>query len=169
MRDHPIIFSAPMVRALLAGRKSQTRRLASSPLRRVQAGDRLWVRENFYQYGGPIEYAADGPPSFQRKLTPSIHMPRWASRLTLKVSDVRFQRLQRISRDDAIAEGIEPFDGPLGGWTDYFDLRQPIGDPIDSYCTLWASLHGAESWNADPQIVALTFEVIKANIDQCPI
>ncbi|WP_188260679.1 hypothetical protein [Azospirillum tabaci] len=128
MRDVPIIFSAPMVRALLDGRKTQTRRLATSPLAKVQPGDRLWVRENFATsdaYGDPailgVEYAADGSTlayangelhykehgcaQYPGPWKPSIHMPRWASRLTLVVESMKVQRLQDISEEDARAEG----------------------------------------------------------------
>ncbi|MGA0540693.1 hypothetical protein [Neotabrizicola sp. VNH66] len=138
MADKPIIFSAAMVRALLSGQKSQTRRvLKPAPYEcsgawwitdrvsgdcllddwandriglgpRYAPGDRLWVRETFFG-GHPgcanIIYRADGE-SVIRWRSP-IHMPRWASRLTLTVTDVRVQRLQEISEADAVAEGIE--------------------------------------------------------------
>lgn len=91
MKEYPIIFSAPMVRALLEGRKTQTRRLASSPLAKVQPGDRLWVRESFHPEG---TYMADHPGDARSMgWKPSIHMPRSASRLTLHVTDVRRQRV----------------------------------------------------------------------------
>nr|WP_053000396.1 hypothetical protein [Sphingomonas sp. Y57] len=135
MTDRPIIFSGPMVRALLDGRKTQTRRLASSPLRRCQVGDRLYVREHWKvptayddlapsDLGGEeaVRYLADGAianlwggdrTTLFGKHRQGMHMPRWASRLMLIVEDVRFQRLQEISEADAIAEGLfwqEPAD-----------------------------------------------------------
>lgn len=129
MADRPIIFSASMIRALLDDRKTQTRRLASSPLAKAEVGDRLWVRESIeiqgrYSDGVRLVYEASrmrggseaigiaNAPSDARvpvmtgKLRPSIHMPRWASRLTLVVTGVRVQRLQDITEADAIAEGL---------------------------------------------------------------
>jgi len=138
--DRPIIFSAPMVRALLAGRKTQTRRVIKPQPQcekpelitrgiRFAKGDRLWVRESFnpevYELDGgdmPTEgpkllYRADGypyngwidPDTDERHdecpWTPATHMPRWASRLTLDVTDVRVERLQDITETDAEAEG----------------------------------------------------------------
>ena len=182
MTDKPIIFSAPMVRALLAGTKTQTRRVLKPLPRRTiffdpktavldqfqeppyAPGDRLWVREAFsYELldvdrNGfmPPWYWADGNPEsgdFTRP-KPSIHMPRWASRLTLLVTDVRVQRLQEISRGDAMEEGC-PFanmaDGP---------------NPRDWYRGIWNSLHGPGAWDANPWVAALTFTVHRQNIDQ---
>lgn len=121
MTDRPIIFSGPMVKALLDGRKTQTRRLATSPLARCTAGDRLYVREAHAFVGsndpGLLVTRADYPACVPRRFEnvppetevswrPSIHMPRWASRLTLIVDCVRVQSLQDISRTDAIAEGF---------------------------------------------------------------
>ena len=204
MADRPIIFSAPMIRALLDGRKTQTRRIIKpSPefcgggrSRDPQnwndpdawgwenydegcwdllsegytgrpfyaPGDRLWVREAFSYESLDVDrngfmppwYWADGKPEsgdFTRP-KPSIHMPRWASRLTLLVTDVRVQRLQEISRGDAMEEGC-PFanmaDGP---------------NPRDWYRGIWNSLHGPGAWDANPWVAALTFTVHRQNIDQ---
>ncbi len=135
MTDRPIIFSGPMVRALLAGRKTQTRRLATSPLRKCKPGDRLWVRERTMveeivaALSGEsliLSYDADGarlgpiplPTRLKRAAVAvgkrlSMGCFREASRLMLIVEDVRFQRLQEISEADAIAEGLfwqEPTD-----------------------------------------------------------
>lgn len=180
MRDIPIIFSGPMVRALLAGSKTMTRRLAWRPSKRaigvltdpkdreakptpwqsVKAGDRLWVRENFVNLvTGPI-YVADGPIGGAR-ITPCIHMPRWASRLTLIVGAVKIERLQEISLQDVRAEGCEVrhfwlfgADGPE---------RQKIGARV--FGCLWEELHGPGSWDANPWVVALPFAVHQKNID----
>ena len=116
MIERPIIFSATMVRALLAGRKTMTRRLAwQKPLRpvllptawqRIRPGDRLWVREIWYPgqaAADPIRYRAtygSGPTSFAWRSP--IHMPRAASRLTLAVTATRIERLQAITAADAI-------------------------------------------------------------------
>ncbi len=206
MTDRPIIFSAPMVRALLDGRKTQTRRVLgnSGPGRgrsnifsaRIgwsdsyvldpgnagwrerdtpyAPGDRLWVREAFVRYYeldecdmrvGPLKiaYRADGGFRWLDADTdefrdsppwkPSIHMPRWASRLTLLVTDVSVQRLQEISRGDAMEEGF-PFanmaDGP---------------NPRDWYRDLWNSIHGPDAWDRNPWVAAISFETHRCNID----
>lgn len=162
---HPIIFSGDMVRALRAGRKTQTRRLSTSPLSKVEPGDLLYVRERFR---GPDGYAsvkptewhnstrvwfdADGPPpsGFLDTSRPAIHLPRNFSRLTLLVRSVNFEALQDISEADAQSEGVE----------------SDIGDHRRAFETLWNSLHPEELWLDNPEIVALTFEVIERNIDK---
>lgn len=184
MTDRPIIFSAPMVRALLDGRKTQTRRLATSPLRRCEPGDRLYVREAFALVGGgdpgfPIyraDYPACVPEHFENvpteaevRWTPSIHMPRWASRLTLTVEAVRVEPLQVISEADAIAEGVELTEtccppGPL--YRDYLNDDGEFGRAVWSYESLWKALHGADSWAANPDVLVLTFRVERGNIDR---
>lgn len=203
MADRPIIFSAPMIRALLDGRKTQTRRIIKpSPefcgggrSRDPQnwndpdawgwenydegcwdllsegytgrpfyaPGDRLWVREAFSYESLDVDrngfmppwYWADGNPEsgdFTRP-KPSIHMPIWASRLTLIVTEVRVQRLQEISRGDAMEEGC-PFanmaDGP---------------NPRDWYRDIWNSIHGPDAWDANPWVAAISFTVHRCNID----
>lgn len=123
MIERPILFSGEMVRAILAGRKTQTRRVIWA-IRRVtgcpygEPGDRLWVRERFYVqpelwaegHGPqPVEYAADvADPRMVEDYVgkPSIHMPRWASRITLEITGRRMQRVQDISEADAAAEGV---------------------------------------------------------------
>ncbi len=145
MTDRGIIFSAPMVHALLAGRKSQTRRLASSPLARALPGDRLWVRESFALMDGATLYRADTPTESIRWTTP-LHMPRKLSRLTLTVTGIRLERLHEISESDADAEGVE------GG--------------VAGYAALWEDLHGASSWETNPKLVVVTFEVRRSNIDR---
>jgi len=209
MSDRPIIFSAPMVRALLADQKTQTRRVlnpqpkvlkngiwyrpypASHPLEwtylhgdRVAGfakttcatGDRLWVREQCATWGRgperePVEfptvYAADDPgwddikhdarnskTGDEWKIRPSIHMPRWASRLTLTVTDVQVQRLNEITRGDAMAEGC-PFPNMANG-----------PDARDWFAELWNSLHGHEAWDVNPWVGAISFTVQHGNIDQ---
>src|ERR1041385_6724021 len=119
VKEHPILFSAPMVRAILAGTKTQTRRIATEKRRfRANPGERLWVRETFAYLTGAgrrIVYRATEPEPEQlyypgekvpMTWTPSIFMRRSESRITLEVTDVRSQRLQDISGYDAIAEGI---------------------------------------------------------------
>jgi len=221
--DRPIIFSGPMVRALLDGRKTMTRRvLKPQPpadlglvgiyapkltavfgyvtpdadckvALRYMPGDRLWVREawripymdNIYSpsdiaahaieagYSSPwsaIEYMADGErvnwkPVFgdPGRVRAGMHMPRWASRLTLIVKGVRVQRVQDISEQDAIAEGCP---GRLGPNPDFPDEWDP--SPVEEYSGLWDELNARRpgcSWSDNPWVVALTFDVVKANID----
>jgi hypothetical protein len=152
MNDRGIIFSAQMVRALLEGRKTMTRRLATSPLAKCKPGDRLWVREAFAMEGAMIGPGRDAPafmadfPGDPRGLgwRSPIHMPRRASRLTLIVTATKIERVQEISREDELAEGT------------------PKGTFFDS---VWSALHGDASWQANPEVVALTFTVERRNID----
>ena len=213
MTDRPIIFSAPMVRALLDGRKSMTRRILKPqpkmlnggfPLNNgrgsystdagwtrysYSVGDRLWCREAF-SYGWPVEgnhqlpecnqehaitYRADGNHPFGGgKWKSPIHMPRWASRLTLTVTEVRVQRLQEISEADVVAEGCQ-----LDQY--YHDTTADGSNPhmvkIDAgrwqsprawYHQLWNSLHGPGAWDANPWVVAISFKTHKCNIDKMP-
>lgn len=220
MADRPIIFSAPMVRALLAGTKTQTRRLIKAavgmdfhrqteerhffglvesredglsgvqlPCLPFAPGDRLYVRENWQTSDDlddvkpskllrsvtPILYKADGQVvniprrtvAFS-KTRPCIHMPRWASRLTLTVTEVRVQRLRSISERDARAEGLEQVcvGGLLPAYRGTPDL-EPRLYPDSAYGDLWDSLHTAPGtrWADDPFVVAVSFDVAHGNID----
>lgn len=194
MTDHPIIFSGPMILALMAaaqrrgGGKSQTRRLASSPLARVKPGDRLWTRETAWY--GPADVkpaaakrvlwsvtAAGLPPSLRdgKRQAPSIHMPRWASRLTLVVKEVRLQLLQDIDEADAWAEGVchaieHSRPGMAMDGLDE-DMRRAIvtgyiGGGRQAFHWLWDQRHtkDGERWEDNPAIVALTFDTVEENI-----
>jgi len=191
MTDRPILFSAPMVRALLDGRKTQTRRLAwrdaepnaGVPVptlwRRVVPGDRLWVRENFAYVGGgdpgillyeatwredAIRAGCDQPlPDKPPKLTSCIHMPRKLSRLTLEVTASRVQRVQQITGADAEAEGV--FRHIAESSIDKIFRGDRESSAILYFRRLWETLHGEASWQANPKVIALTFTVTKANID----
>ncbi len=246
MTDRPILFSGPMIRALLEGRKSQTRRILKPqpptdmglvgvyapaltavfgyvtpdadfkvPLRNMP-GDRLWVREGWrtlgchdhrqpsqIEAGEAIHYEVDGqapqwtPRSLGGRRRPSMFMPRWASRLTLIVTDVRVQRLQEISEADALAEGVirqdptpddedwnlrwsaeqglapEPMSpvwlapGTRQGYGTRRDEPQWGPTPEFAFRLLWDSLNAPRGfgWDANPWVVALTFDVIRQNID----
>ena len=139
-------------------------------------GDRLWVKEN-YAHGWPmnpgdvlppdprngqvaITYRADGNVPFggSGKWRPSIHMPRWASRITLEVTELRVQRLQDISDEDARAEGVRRKEGGY--------LPGTRSDHIGTFAALWQSLHGPGSWAENPWVAAITFKL--ANQEPTP-
>ncbi len=186
MTTIPVLYSGPMVRALLEGRKTQTRRMAwrdaekgagvPVPTRwqKVKPGDQLWVREawrskcNEAGHQECVIYCATDADKLRDtmngslKFRPSIHMPRWASRLTLEVTAAKMERLQDISEEDAIAEGLEwiaPTYGVKGVATSWH------GNPRISFAELWKSIYGPGSWDDNPEVVALSFRVIKQNID----
>ncbi len=237
MTDRPILYSGPMVRAQLEGRKTQTRRVVKPltkrhPIKNLaidgmsssrnysgrqndpgswgfvgaedgedmpladwirelcpygKTGDLLWVRETWMDLRGtgiehrptpdsPIRryaYGADSPrgshsdevrKDYGLKWRPSIFMPRRASRLTLRITDVRVQRLQDISEDDALAEGIDV--GAMNA-ANCASFRAGTHNRLLAfeYRSLWESINGAGSWDANPWVWALTFDVIQRNID----
>lgn len=90
-----------------------------------------------------------------------IHMPRWASRLTLKITDVRAQRVQEISEDDACEEGARVIDGH---WT-HTDKFQHFHSPTESFHWLWNRINGADAWKRNDWVWPITFEVIAQNVD----
>ena len=151
MAERPIIFSAPMVRAILAGRKTMTRRLATSPLRKCEPGDLLWVRETWAPSDPVPAYKADNPNSDGWGWRPSIHMPRSASRITLRVTAVRVERLQDISEEDATAEGVNPAVAGRSRW------NYPIYSHRTGFVRLWNELHGEHAWLGNPEVVAISF------------
>lgn len=190
MTDRPIIFSAPMVRALLDGRKTQTRRLATSPLRVCEPGDRLYVREAWtiasvfsdvievryqaHERHGHSDHVEQVPLAhgvaetpFWPKYRPSIHMPRWASRVTLIIEQAWQEPLRAIPGHDALREGVER-EG--GDWKNY-GADEPCLSARESYATLWDALHTAEGerWQDNPRVVALAFRVERGNIDRIPV
>ena len=223
-----MIFNAEMVRAILDGRKTQTRRIMKvqpsdgfhpthngydldlnahwytpgvvdkngylQPAKKDvfgvadenegyacpfgAVGDRIWVREAFQ---GPLvseelleeyraypekfenpeycEYSADGGPrpeycdlddNLRHGWRPSIHMPRWTSRITLEITGVRVERLRDLSEDDAKSEGITPpSGGVLPGWEYRINFRD-----------LWMSIYGADNWEANPWVWVIEFKVV---------
>ena len=219
MKERPILFSAPMVRAILSGAKTQTRRVVKWPVlgpsdgrkrrvfteQRIEAehvsllgacpykGPRLWVGETWSvgNWNPPgrtdiaISYHADGHaewlgqrcpltttqidefaqrygrPSWKSSpWKPSIHMPRWASRITLEVTGVRVERVQDISEEDAKAEGVESI-----GIT--FRKGEPgvvpsLGGPKrDGFRILWSDINGAGSWDANPWCWVINFQRVE--------
>ena len=220
MADRPIIFSAPMIQALLDRRKSQTRRLPKiawetgenqnftgwrseqvgprtwrliggmgigATIKTAYAvGDRLYVREahalvpaSAYRMSDGVEQtinpsdrdrAAIYRTGFDRsnggiRWRSPIHMPRWASRLTLTATDVRVERLQEISEADAQAEGF-----PISWDGKPYDPPSPQEDSWQGYgrasmSLYWNSLHGPDAWAANPWVAAISFTVSRGNID----
>ncbi len=216
VKERPILFSAPMVRAILNGTKTQTRRIvknggdythadritdavdggyfwrfASSVPGGIamaedecpygQPGDRLWIRETWRPKvyvglegdsvdGVEVTYATDGsakwfheheipeswvcPIAAKTSNVPSIHMPRWASRLTLEITDVRVERLREISYEDSLREGIKQAES-----VPYGDYQQ---DTIDNFQSLWESINGPGSWDANPWVWVVSFKPIAA-------
>lgn len=183
-----VMFSQPMIEALVAGRKTQTRRLASSPLAKARPGDRLWVRET-YAYVGTTDpgwlvhrqsYQDDCrrhgfdepfPDASTVRWSPSILMPRRASRLTLFVEDVRFERLHDISGTDAVAEGVRsrlPDNGIAQAeyaalWKSLHPETRPVRDPATK--RIIGHEPNPARWEANPELVVLQFHLIKRNID----
>lgn len=194
MRERPILFSGPMVRAILDGRKTQTRRVVTPQPNVVHAihadasittnlifrsgdqrihcpygqpGDRLWVRETFAPFppvfGSKlwgIIYGADAaqvereaPDTYRPMLYnyerwyPSIHMPRWACRLVLEIESIRVERLQEISGEDAVAEGVR-------------SLLPYNGIAQCEFLELWDSINAKRGfdWDANPWVWVVEFK-----------
>jgi hypothetical protein len=211
MKERPILFSGAMVRALLDGSKTQTRRvmkpqptmyepgqcIAVSDMTNDalvcpygQPGDRLWVRETWVcddyrlQQGPYVEvpgarealfYRADNEQPFEapegKFWKPSIHMPRWASRILLEIVSVRVERLQDCSQTDAISEGAlhirnQAWDREhFPAWRYLFDeavaagKKPPIGpSAVQAYQALWQSINGPGSWDANPWVWVVEFK-----------
>lgn len=221
MKERPILFSAPMVRAILDGTKTQTRRFAKIPCKRITAkygdvdvqevkyyappsgksqegwaapginywtydkadghmignhidpcpygevGDQLWVREthafvprtaypqskavdqillNDDKHNGVIFRA--GWDGSQRGIiwSPSIYMPRWASRIQLEITGIRVERLQDISDQDALCEGVDRTNTSISGYA------------IERYKNLWETINGEDSWNSNPWVWVIEFK-----------
>lgn len=183
MKERPIIFSAPMVRAILDGRKTQTRRIVNKkhlpflanitgnfldgkwnqrPLPYEKLGDRLWVRETFLQDTNGFIYRADGDFEGNAPILggwrPSIHMPRWASRILLEIIGVRVERLQDISEDDAKSEGsyVCDYHGRI-----MLDQRSNQGCYKWGYRSLWESINGKGSWDLNPFVWVVEFKTLE--------
>ena len=143
MAERPILFSAPMVRAILDGRKTQTRRILNpQPIETLpRTDDRLidlLVRDSPYGATGDLLWV---------KWKPSIYMPRWASRITLEIVSVRVERLKSISEDDAQAEGAEV---PMT-----CDVSHSARN---NFAQLWESINGPGSWDANPWVWVVEFK-----------
>ncbi len=201
VKERPILFSGPMVRAILDNRKTQTRRIVKDlildpehdlpcmitedgpmafPERFYDGsikcphgsiGERLWVRESCCSDGWSVHYAADndhrefGDTRYDdviklhhyaggfSKQVPSIHMPRWASRIDLEIVGLRVERLNQITPEDAVSEGIEAFAAEhklTGYWTTAFSR-------------LWSTIHAADGpngWAANPWVWVVEFRKV---------
>lgn len=173
MKERPILFSGAMVRAILSGVKTQTRRVAKMlPLDGAcpygKPGDHLWVRETHApMIGGGWVYAADYTPERLRQKDgkgfwkPSIFMKRAACRITLEIVSVRVERLQDISEADAIAEGVDLFQRAHEPrvYRDYSHKKLHYGlSAVGSYRTLWESINGPESWALNPWVWVVEFK-----------
>lgn len=199
IKEKPILFNGDMVRAILDGRKTQTRRVVNpmggeqkkwltpdlinkvphgeiinggwqmhhpkagenhmgvhvennSPLGWIKCpfgavGGNLWVRETFQLWDvwdDGIIYRADNEKyDGLGKWKPSVHMPRWASRIQLEITDIRVERLQDISNDDVFAEGIDMW---------------KCGIPKLGFFDVWQSINGAKSWDANPWVWVVEFK-----------
>ncbi|QZX85311.1 ASCH domain-containing protein [Metapseudomonas otitidis] len=204
MRERPILFAGPMVRAILNGEKTVTRRVmkpfqvptldddgrwysvaqrdpkwgfavdgdterecanalaASLCCPHGAPGDRLWVRETYGDAGCRLTYRADlddGAHCMVKKWIPSIHMPRSASRILLKITAVRIERLQDISDEQALAEGVGVTKHAVG-----VKLTSPHDEsvPRAMFRELWQSINGTESWTANPWVWVVEFKRITA-------
>ncbi|WP_431699896.1 hypothetical protein [Pseudomonas sp. BR20] len=225
-KERPILFSAPMIRAILEGRKTVTRRVVKgfqiptedtaiptgdrhrwsaigqrdprygfcvfgsteaecakelevyAPCPYGKPGDRLWVRETWaadaqvdsiaprdLSQGEPIQYPADG--AFRQtgcamltpgKSRPSIHMPRWASRILLEITEVRVERLLDLSEEQAKAEGVRLYTdhAELGDWWHVEGIETYSADPRKSFELLWSSVGG--DWQSNPWVWVVEFK-----------
>jgi len=154
----------------------------------IAPGDLLWVREAFRGDKGydstpprewshwPVHYEADGEPDpndeigMNGRLRPGMFMPRWASRLTLRVTDVRVQRVQNITEEDAKEEGVGPLK-PVPGRPDLMWVHhggERYSAPGYAFRELWDSLNAKRGfgWDQNPWVAAYTFEVIRQNVDE---
>lgn len=224
MKERGMIFNAEMVRAILDGRKTQTRRLlkqATGPSLSVDTvedspgvaelswlygdgpgyevhehiklvhcpfgkpGDRIWVRETWAEAGAgapdlqlyranypehvPSRYE-NVPSAWDVRWKPSIHMPRWASRILLEITDVSVERLNGISEANAEAEGINM--EALADSQDCYDCiadHNMTGRPTakGAFKYLWESIYGEENWQANPWVWVIEFKVVP-NVQDSP-
>lgn len=208
--EKPILFSTPMVNAILSGKKTQTRRIMpfcnqidvedlneisfremmnypdnsfraifdtddapfSEKCKYGKVGDLLWVRESYcpkyydnYSNAYKAQWndiAAELIP--EPKWKPSIYMPKSACRIWLQVTNIKVERLQQISEDDSIKEGIDSKFNKMFEKTMYLDyLTNTFNrvNPINSYKTLWESINGENSWLANPWVWVIEFKRVE--------
>lgn len=245
-KEIPMLFSTPMVKAILDRRKKMTRRTKGleklfdcsenhndydaewnkEPMKLIpditensndwycrycgngispscasyikcpygQVGDILWAKETFYAYGHwgtytekgkskkefidltkdsgySYQYFADWQPKFKVKFgqlgwhkRPSLFMPKEAARIFLRITDLTVERLQDITEEDAIAEGIEFSWSKIFSecrYKDYMNIKSDWRSPISSFQSLWASINGIDSWDKNPWVWVIEFERVK--------
>ncbi len=202
MKERPILFNGSMVRAILDGRKTQTRRIVKNICDPIliddilpadpkgfwcfhgndpsvcidcpygEVGDRLWVRETW----APVStfdpspetgalYRADpmyDGANVEWSWKPSIHMPRWASRITLEVTGVRVERLQEITNDDCVAEGITAIGKGVrlsnGSYAQAGRYENKASTVRQLFSELWESINGPGSWSLNPWVWVIEFK-----------
>lgn len=187
MKERGMIFNDEMVRAILVGDKTQTRRIVEEKFygRAVaaellakhcpygQPGDRIWVRETYRVHGkatdvATLVYRASVRNSWteqthrvpvdvcnkpvSEKWTPSIHMPRWASRILLEITDVRVERLHDMSEADAKAEGATPAT---------YKITPPEAVYRVGFGDIWRSIYGQDNWLSNPWVWVIEFKRIQ--------
>lgn len=180
--DYPCPLSRDQVRALLDGRKTQLRKLEAKPWMYRRAGDRLWMREALVWTEHGLAYEADGclvpnvPPHLRTCLEPVVHgaqMPQWAARpWLLKISRATTQRVQDITEDDALAEGlvyriVRVAQGEVPLWKNYLPGASPAQGFLtarESFRTLWDAMHAknGNGWDENPRVCAFTFRLVSA-------
>jgi hypothetical protein len=195
MKERPVIFNSEMVCAILDGRKTQTRRIAKADNSNHllgcpfgQVGDRLWVRETFaafdadWKHPGKPHDLRDGPwpnvvyPASVAKIPdgtcrPSIHMPRWASRITLEITSVRVERL-RDSSDldllDELGDMLDDCDSIAGKAFNHAEHYAIAGIPVGmipemhGFKAWWDSLHGFGNFESNPWVWVIEFKRAEA-------
>ena len=187
VKERGMIFNDEMVRAILSGNKTQTRRIVEEKFygRAVaaellakhcpygQPGDRIWVRETYRVHGkatdvATLVYRASVRNSWteqthrvpvevcnkpvSEKWTPSIHMPRWASRILLEITDVRVERLRDMSEADAKAEGASPA---------MYKITPPEAVYRVGFGDIWRSIYGQDNWLSNPLVWVIEFKRIQ--------
>ncbi|HCQ4380010.1 TPA: hypothetical protein OKT98_004372 [Escherichia coli] len=187
VKERGMIFNDEMVRAILGGNKTQTRRIVEEKFygRAVavelfakhcpygQPGDRIWVRETYRVHGkatdvATLVYRASVRNSWteqthrvpvevcnkpvSEKWTPSIHMPRWASRILLEITDVRVERLHDMSEADAKAEGASPAT---------YKITPPEAVYRVGFGDIWRGIYGQENWLSNPWVWVIEFKRIQ--------
>lgn len=230
MKERPILFNGAMVRALLDGSKTQTRRAFNTRMIDLmyiaghagevsyfvekgfmepndasyvldfcpfgQIGDRLWVRETFQPTfsdgrehgentpdwetgeGYSVKYPAtdeiiewiDGDDKITSRCKPGMHMPRWASRIQLEITDVRVERLKSITNEDSICEGAKFTDFGKDRYGEQCDgwrcdraprsASDALGSARSAYANIWESINGAGSWNTNPWVWCISFKQV---------
>ena len=170
----PILFNNPMTRAILSGQKTTTRRILKPQpsidgliCRKYEVGDILWVREAYSKTPAGFAYMSDSNDMRNndniRWVSPLL-MPKTACRLFLMVTSVRLERIQDITEDEAYKEGVSRegkfrFKNYLSDYSEYEYLS--VKTAKDSFQTLWQSIYGEESWNANPYVWVVEFERVE--------